>query len=167
MWGQSLPWHKVLNAVVAELSIYKWKSQRGCIYSLLLWVLHLSACRCETQSNRELMRPLWLLHLYKHVYIYIYIYIIIYISVFKNNAIWKFISNINSFTFLIKKAIDDACIIHIKGTIPFLVLCKGHKWLWQFWHQLYTMKSPIRTYLVTALHEYLAIFHILDLYSTN
>ena len=22
MWGQSLPWHKVLNAVVAELSIY-------------------------------------------------------------------------------------------------------------------------------------------------
>ena len=28
MWGLSLPWHKVLNAVVAELSIYKWKNQR-------------------------------------------------------------------------------------------------------------------------------------------
>ena len=25
MWGWSLPWHKVLNAVVAELSIYKLK----------------------------------------------------------------------------------------------------------------------------------------------
>ena len=30
------PWHKVLNAAVAELSIYKLKNQRGRIDSLLL-----------------------------------------------------------------------------------------------------------------------------------
>ena len=36
MWGQSLPWHKVLNAVVAELGIYKRRNQRGRIDSLLL-----------------------------------------------------------------------------------------------------------------------------------
>ena len=29
MWGWSVPWQKVLNAVVAELSIHKLKNQRG------------------------------------------------------------------------------------------------------------------------------------------
>ena len=45
-----LPWHKALNAVVAELSICKWKNQRRCIASLLLWVSHLSACQTELSS---------------------------------------------------------------------------------------------------------------------
>ena len=36
MLGLSLPWHRVLNAVVAELSVYKRKNQRGRIDSLLL-----------------------------------------------------------------------------------------------------------------------------------
>ena len=53
MWGQSLPWHKVLNAVVAELSIYKWKNQRGRIDSLLLWVSRLSARQTELSVEKE------------------------------------------------------------------------------------------------------------------
>ena len=36
MWRLSLPWHKVLNAVVAELSIHKLKDKRGRIDSLWL-----------------------------------------------------------------------------------------------------------------------------------
>ena len=56
MWGQSLPWHKVLNAVVAELSIYKWRNQRGRIDSLLLWVSRLNDLK-------------WFLHLYIYIYV--------------------------------------------------------------------------------------------------
>ena len=62
---------------------------------------------------------------------------------------------------------DDAYILHIKGTIPFLVLCKGHKRLWLFGHQLYITKNPMGTYLITALHVCQAIFHMLELYPTN
>ena len=36
IWRYSRPWHKVLNAVVAELSIYKLENQRGRIDSLWL-----------------------------------------------------------------------------------------------------------------------------------
>ena len=33
MWGYSLPWHKMLNAVVEELGIHKLKNLRGRIDS--------------------------------------------------------------------------------------------------------------------------------------
>ena len=60
------------------------------------------ALRCETQSNRELMHPLWFFHLYilssattafstlcqgrlyPHIYIYIYIHTYIYIYIYIN-----------------------------------------------------------------------------------
>lgn len=84
-------------------------------------------------------------------------------TVFTNIAIWKY--NITL------KAMNDACIFHIKGTIIFFgILRRWRKDFWlfrQFRHQPYTMKSQIRTYIVTALHECQAIFHMLDLYSTN
>ena len=54
MLGLSLPWHKVLNAVVAELSVYKWKNQRGRIDSLLLWVSRQSARQTELYSMKNI-----------------------------------------------------------------------------------------------------------------
>ena len=38
IWRYGLPWHKVLNALVAELNIHKLKNQRRCIDSLYLCV---------------------------------------------------------------------------------------------------------------------------------
>ena len=53
IWRYGLPWHKVLNAVVAEQS----------------------ALRRETQCHRESMRRLWFFKLCMlYIYIYIYIY---------------------------------------------------------------------------------------------
>ena len=49
----------------------------------------------------------------------------------------------------------------------FQYYAKVTKRLWKFGHLLCNMKSPIRTYLVTALHEYQAIFRMLDVDSTN
>ena len=69
MWGQSLPWHKVLNAVVAELSIYKWRNQRGRIDSLLLWVSRLNerlSAKLRVAENRCVLFD-------SFTYIYIYV----------------------------------------------------------------------------------------------
>ena len=65
MWGYSLPWHKVFNAVVAEMSIYiseriKEDVSILCYSSGSVWW----ALRRKTQSKRESMRPLWFFHLY-------------------------------------------------------------------------------------------------------
>ena len=59
----------MLNAVVAELSIYSCS-----IYESSVW----RALRRETQSNRESMRPLWFFHLYIFKCAYLYISIFIY-----------------------------------------------------------------------------------------
>ena len=69
MWGQSLPWHKVLNAVVAELSIYKWRNQRGRIDSLLPWVSRLNerlSAKLRVTENRCV-----LFNSFTYIYIYV------------------------------------------------------------------------------------------------
>ena len=48
MWTQSLPWHKVLNAVVAELGIHKFNDSQS----------NERVFSGETHSNRESMRHL-------------------------------------------------------------------------------------------------------------
>ena len=69
MWGYSLPWHEVLSAVVAELSIY---NIQYIIYSALLPQLLLKIMHSTIPY----------IYIYIYIYIYMYIYICVYIYVY-------------------------------------------------------------------------------------
>ena len=72
MWTWSLPWHKVLNAVVAELGIQRKGIQRKVLSDERLGAkLRVTENRCVTLNRST----------YVYIYIYIYIYIRVCVTV--------------------------------------------------------------------------------------
>ena len=82
IWRYGVPWHKVLNAVVAEQSIHKLKNQRRRIDSLWLWVSRQSARRTDLFQYIYYIFIIFITYFLYIIYILIiYLLYIIYIFI--------------------------------------------------------------------------------------